>query len=175
MNQHFAGASHQHPILRIVSLRRTSQSQPTAWEGFTDTGNPVLISYRYGELRINISERSSQPGWITWRTVLLVRPALMIREINIGNQGGLAGRQGKTLEALRQEIRAEVESAILQEIRAANWNGSARRARVVTLGELSRWLRLYNDNLTRLRQLDITACNHRVELDVLVEGSPPPG
>jgi len=170
MNQHFAGAIHRHPTLRIVSLRRTSQSQPTAWEGFTNTGDPVLISYRYGELRIDLSEQSSLPGWITWRTVLLVRPALMIREINIGDQ---PGRQGKPLDTLREEIRAEVEVAILREIRAANWNGGTKRARVVTLGEVYRWLRLYNDNLTRLRQLDITTSDHRVELDVLVEGSPP--
>lgn len=157
----------------IVSVRRISQSQPTAWEGLTDTGNAVHISYLYGVLRVEMAQCSpGKPGWIAWRTILHVKPALMMMDIDSRNGAeAIAKRSGRPLEVVKREMRAEVEAQILREIKSANWGGSGKKPRVVTLWELSNWLDLRNDHLPMLRAVGLDGGLAKVELRTIFESA----
>lgn len=48
-------------LIKVKSLRMTTDFCPTQWEGETEDGCPIYIRYRWGHLSVYIAEKGKDP------------------------------------------------------------------------------------------------------------------
>lgn len=102
-----------------------------AWSGKTGDGHPVHVSYRFGELTIEV-DLPTPDGGLQPLTVLRWKPRLALGLITPES-----GRNGLGPKVSREErARLAEANAELAEVRALN----AKKRRVLSEGELRHWL-----------------------------------
>ena len=70
--------------IKIVWLRRISQSQPTAWEGRTRNQETVHVFYKFGQLEVWMrQDLKGMPGTHKWVTILNFHPEWLETELEI--------------------------------------------------------------------------------------------
>jgi len=142
--------------IEIVRLRRVSHSQPAAWEGTTRDNRRVHISYRFGELNIEVRENAhAGPGWHSWRSILRIRPEWMLAEIHAEEHAeALVKYHRMPLPLIKSRLRMELEQRLLGEIRALNGPAAGKgKPRGVSFWELREWLEARNTHFELLRRL----------------------
>lgn len=95
--------------LIISQLKRTAESQPTAWEGKTHDGHQVHIGYLFGVISIEVHRPIPEIlGFGRWKPVIKFKPSLIAAELE-GNS-----------PQKRRMFRMMAERAMISEIRRAN-------------------------------------------------------
>jgi len=156
--------------IEIIWLRRISQSQPTAWEGGTSSGGKAHIAYRYGDLSISLWRRSRRHtgNWGSWVEIVQFRPMEMMAEIRLHESSVTANGGRKIPQPIqRRELRMELESRVLGEIRSDVWPRKGSPARIVTAHELWSWLNAREKHFTMLTQRGLAGGPMRVKLSAL--------
>ena len=143
MTHHENGRDESPAIVEIVRLRRISQSQPTAWEGFTSVNIKAHVAYRYGVLSISLWRSSRQHGrnWGFWDEVVRFQPAEMMAVAQLCREFGDREHPATSAMAIRLDrLRLENQNRIMGEIRADVWPRKDRATRIVDVRELWAWL-----------------------------------
>jgi hypothetical protein len=150
--------------IEIVWLRRISQSQPTAWEGYTRNQEAVHIFYKYGRLEVWLRRpaRNARQAF-KWVTIVSFHPEWLEWEIEIEQSWRATCRSG-SLAVAKREAWILFEQRMVAEMRLSDPGRSDEfgrpPGRVITIGQLARWLSLRNKRLVR----DQTSHSIRVEL-----------
>lgn len=168
------GQDHHPAIVEIVRIRRISQSQPTAWEGFTSAQTKVHIAYRYGVVSISFWRCSRQHGanWGSWEEVLRFNPIELMAITQLWKEGnGRSHSTNSAVSARIQRLRLECQNRVLGEIRADVWPRRDKPTRIVHVRELWEWLETREKFFEPLHRAALAGGLVRIRLSALTDGA----